>query len=116
MIFALSSISRINKEIFLRASSTKDIYTIALIGDSFAYGLGVRENESFGRILEAKLNKIKPTKIYVLALPGDSIVENYAKFLLMDSSVRVDLYIFSMVKNDLVYDHNHKYPPRNRSL
>lgn len=98
----------------LGARTTKDAYTIALIGDSFAYGTGVKENESFGRILEIKLNKIRPTRIYVLALPGDSIVEHYAKFLLSKSKINPDLYIYSMIDNDLIYDHDDKYPNEDK--
>lgn len=87
-----------------------EVYSIALIGDSLAYGTGVRGGEVFGRVLEAKLNKIRPTKVYILALPGDSIVENYAKFLLARSVIGVNLFVFSMVDNDLIYDHINKYP------
>lgn len=98
------------QEKVLGARTTKEIYKIALIGDSFAYGTGVRENQSFGRILEGKLNKIKPTKVYVLALPGDSIVEHHTKFLLTKNQINPDLYIYSMIDNDLIYDHDNKYP------
>lgn len=89
---------------------TGDEYTIALIGDSMTYGLGVRENESFGRVLEERLDKIRPTRIYVLSLPGDSIVENYSKFLMARSLGGVNLYVIEMLQNDLLYDHNDKYP------
>lgn len=86
------------------------VYTIALIGDSLAYGTGVKGGEVFGRVLETKLNKIRPTKVYILALPGDSIVENYAKFLLAREVIGTNLFVFSMVDNDLIYDHLNKYP------
>lgn len=102
--------AKLEKNIQVLGVKTADEYTIALIGDSMAYGLGVRENESFGRILEKKLNKLKPTKVYVLALPGDGIVENYAKFLRAKNSGRFDLYIITVFHNDLIYDHADRYP------
>lgn len=98
------------KEGVLGAQTQTETYTIVLIGDSFAYGQGVRETETFGRVLEVKLNKIRPTKVSILALPGDSIIENYTKFLLARSTAGANLYVFSMVDNDLVYDHVNKYP------
>ena len=91
-------------------NKSDEVYKIALIGDSYVYGLGVMESKTYGRVLENKLNKIRPTKVFVLALPGDSIVENFAKFLLVNSKLYVNLYIFSLVNNDLIYDHNNKYP------
>lgn len=91
-------------------SRTGDNYIIALIGDSITYGLGVRENQSFGRVLESRLNEIRPTKVLVLALPGDSVIENYAKFLMVKKTVGANLYITEVLDNDLVYDHADKYP------
>ena len=90
-------------------AKTDDDYSIALIGDSVSYGLGVKENEVFGRVLEQELNKIRPTKVYILASPGDSIVENYAKFLAASSFAEFDLYIVALLHNDLIYDHFDKY-------
>lgn len=91
-------------------SKTEDPYSIALIGDSMIYGLGVRENQSVGRILEKKLNKIRPTKVYVMAMPGDSIVENYAKFLAAYNTSKINLYIVALYHNDTIYDHANRYP------
>lgn len=104
-------INQDNAEEKVLGTQTGGEYTIALIGDSTAYGLGVRGNQSFGRVLEVKLNKIRPTKVYVFALPGDSIVENYAKFMLAKNKIAPDLYVFLMDDtNDLIYDHDDKYP------
>lgn len=110
----LALINQDNTEEKVLGTQTGGEYTISLIGDSTAYGLGVRDNQSFGRVLETKLNKIRPTKVYVLALPGDSIVENYAKFLLVKNRIIPDLYIFLMDINDLIYGHSDKYPNEDK--
>lgn len=107
LVYAESRKNRGNEKIL--GAKTQNQYNIALIGDSIAYGTGVRENESFGRVLETKLNMIRPTKVYILALPGDGIVQNYTKFLLAKSRVSPDLYVFSIVDNDLIYDRPDKY-------
>ena len=52
-------------------------FTIVIIGDSFTYGMGIRNNQRFLTKLEKKLDKIKPTKIYSLALPGDNFLDYY---------------------------------------
>src|SRR3989344_6833304 len=51
--------------------SPSNYFRIAIIGDSMVYGLGIRNNERFSYLLEQKLNKIKPTKAYILAQPAD---------------------------------------------
>jgi lysophospholipase L1-like esterase len=79
-------------------------YTIAVIGDSFAYGLGVKESESFPNVLEKELKKVKPVKIYTLAQPGDSLVDQYSKFVLAEDKVHPDLYIVTLLENDLTFN------------
>lgn len=88
-------------------------YRIVVIGDSMAYGLGVREHEVFARVLERKLNTIRPTQVSLLAQPGDSIVENYAKYLLAKEYIMPNLYVISLTSNDFIYDRRNKYPNEN---
>jgi hypothetical protein len=100
---------------FTQDDESKDLYKIALIGDSFVYGTGVRFDQTLGQILEGKLNKIRPTKVYILAQVGDSIVDHYAKFLLAEKYLDPDLNIFLMVGNDLaisIYDRT-RYPGKD---
>lgn len=85
-------------------------FVIAIIGDSFVYGMGIREEQRFGELLEKKLNSLYPTKIYILAQSGDGIIENYAKFNLANKYLKPDLYIFGLVNNDLVFELYDKYP------
>jgi len=84
--------------------SDNDNYNIAVIGDSFVYGTGLRDNQRFVNILERKLNKIKPTKVYSYAIPSDSILENYTKFKISKEQNNIDLYVIGLVDNDLLID------------
>lgn len=94
----------------LGVSNEHDFFNIAIIGDSMVYGLGIRNDERLSILLEKKLNKIKPTKVYTLALPADGIIENYTKFLLAKKYYSPDLYIIEVLTNDLVFESFNKYP------
>lgn len=85
-------------------------FVVVLIGDSFVYGMGIREEQRFGKLLEKKLNSIYPTKVYILAQSGDGIIENYAKFNLANKYLKPNLYILGLVNNDLVFELRDKYP------
>lgn len=94
-------------------TSDNQIYEIALIGDSYVYGVGVQEHERLSVILEKKLQKLRPTKVYNYSYPGDNAIDNYSKFLMSWESKPLNLYIFGMVYNDLVlYPDNYltRYP------
>lgn len=87
-----------------------DIYTIAILGDSYVWGQGLKENDRFAHILETDLNRYTPTKIYSYAMPGDSIFDNYAKyFLLENSGASINLYIIGVSYNDLLFSNATRY-------
>lgn len=90
--------------------TTDKQYKIAVIGDSITYGLGVRQQYSFPRVLERKLNKYAPTRVFVLAQSGDNMLEHFAKFLLAKENLSPDLYIIAFVENDLLINSKPKYP------
>lgn len=90
-------------------ASNKKVFTIALIGDSFVYGQGVLQELRMGNVLEEKLNKIRPTRVYSLGIPGDNIFHNYTKYKLAKDSIQPDVYVFGMVENDLLIDDVDKY-------
>lgn len=85
-------------------------FTIVLIGDSFVYGQGIKNEERFGELLEKELNTVYPTRVIILAQPGDSAMDNYAKFQLAYTYFSPDLYIIGLVDNDLVFQNFDKYP------
>ncbi len=84
-------------------------FVIVVIGDSMAYGTGVRESQTFPILLQEKLQKKYNVLVYNLSLPGDHIIDNYAKYLLAKEKLHPDLFIFGVVNNDLVIDYSGKY-------
>jgi len=94
--------AELNKDLNVLGASSEDVYKIAIIGDSFAYGTGVRQADRYPDRLEKLLNQVKPTKVYVLALPGDNILEHYAKYKLAQENTKPDLYIVGITNNDLL--------------
>jgi len=79
-----------------------NIYTIAIIGDSYVWGTGIKEHERFSRLLEKKLNKIKNSYILSLGLPGDNLYEHYVKYqILEEAKADIDLYIFTITQSDI---------------
>lgn len=89
------------------SSNDSGLYRIVIIGDSYVWGQGIRNSQRFAEILEDKLSKIKPVKIYSLGYPGDNIFDNYVKYnKSKDVFGEANLYIFGLVYNDLIFN-NH---------
>jgi len=88
---------------------TNDKFKIALIGDSFIYGLGVKERERASNILEKKLNRVRPSIVYNFGNLGDSLVDNYIKYNLAKEYMDIDLFIFGLVEDDLNFLNNAYY-------
>lgn len=77
-----------------------DSYQIAMIGDSFLWGQGVRFKFSVSKILEEKLNRIRETNIITLGRFGASIVQHLEHYNWAKSHYPVDLFVFLLVSND----------------
>lgn len=91
----------------LKASAANE-FTVAILGDSYTWGVGVREQQRYADLVEQKLNQYRPTKVLVLAMEGDNIVDHYRKYAeLLKSGTQVDLFIFGVVHNDAFLK---KYP------
>lgn len=85
-------------------------FKITIIGDSYVWGQGIKNNQRFAVILENKLNQIRPTKIYSLGDCGDNIFDDYEKYQLATTSAeKANLYIFGLVSNDLVFNPDARY-------
>lgn len=94
----------------LGAHDQKKVYTIVVIGDSYVWGEGIKNEARFVKILEDSLNGVRPTRVISLGNSGDNIIENYLKYKI---SFRVfsdaDLYIFTLVNNDLLFNQRFQY-------
>lgn len=88
-----------------------EAYTIALIGDSYAWGQGVRFKDTISQLLEKKLNQYKKTTVLSLGYSGDSILDYFIKYDQLKQTYPIDLYIFMLVENDLllVKDYEKRY-------
>lgn len=97
---ALGEFTYKNKNNIRGVSNKNEVYTVAVIGDSYVWGEGVKEDQIFTRVLEKKLNKIRPTKVLSLGECGDSILDYLARYEKVKSVYNIDLNIFSAVNND----------------
>lgn len=108
-IAALSDFIRNQSSNTLGSTVDDKMFTIAVIGDSYVWGQGVKEEDRFVHILEEQLNKIKPTKIISLGGCGDSALDNYIKYFYLTKIRNVDLFIYGMVDNDLLLREQNLY-------
>jgi hypothetical protein len=85
-------------------TTNEHIFKIALYGDSYVWGQGIKNEQRFAKILQDKLNKIRPTRIISLAETGDNIFDHYQKYKTTPEIFgRIDLNIFGLLFNDLLF-------------
>lgn len=85
-------------------------FKIAVIGDSNAYGMGVRTQQRFGDQLEQQLNHYLPTKVYTLAEPGNDMVDMFSLYALAKDYLQVDFVVFGVLENDFMINNDLRYP------
>lgn len=86
----------------LGANTDPDTFTVAIIGDSYVWGQGVRFDDTVSPLLEKKLAQYRKVKVLALSQSGNSILDDlmlYEKAMML---YPVDLYIFVLVDNDLM--------------
>ena len=81
---------------------------IAVLGDSFAMGFGVNDNETFSALLENKINK----PVYNLAVSGYGTIRELIRFEKSGLANSVDTVIIQYCYND--WDENNNF--KNNSL
>lgn len=111
----LSSFGKRSRDLPLLTQNT-DIsninkFKVVIIGDSYVWGSGIKNNSRFASILEKKLNKIRPTQVFSFAKPGWNILEYNDAYKKIETTISPDLTIFSLVNNDIfVYPDNKNDP------
>lgn len=93
----------------LGMQTDKNVFTIAVIGDSFVWGQGIKEQNRFVNILKHKLSRVRPTKILSFAASGDGIVDSYIKYVYVRKNISVDLFLFTIHDNDLLLREENPY-------
>ena len=84
--------------------ASKNTKTIAIIGDSFTYGLGVLPHERFSSQLADQLKKLDiKANVYNFSEPGNSIIDDYVLYQLVKKQLKPDFIIIGIVYNDLLF-------------
>lgn len=90
-----------------RIAKPPGTFRIALLGDSFAFGWGVRQEEGFAQRLEDNLNRIsrgQPNfEILNLGVPGYSTFQEVAKFVETGLDFKPDAVVVFFIENDFGY-------------
>lgn len=94
----------------LGASSDPAEYTVAIIGDSYVWGQGVKFSRTVSQLLKKKLMGYRNVRILSFGNSGDSILDYFLTWQKTKQIYNVDLYIFVLVDNDLMLE------PKKREL
>ena len=87
-------------------------YIISIIGDSYVWGQGIKNKQRFSKLLENKLNKIRPTKVISIGEIGNNSLEYLQHYDQIKKLYNSNLYIFTLVYNDAFINQgeNQYYP------
>lgn len=96
-------------------ATTDETYKIAIIGDSWTWGQGIKADERYSRLLEKKLRK-NNVVIHEYALPGDNMIQQLEKYTLLSRYGNYDLYIFQFFNNDILIGQSNYYPKLEKEL
>lgn len=90
----------------LGAADFKNYYHVIVVGDSFTWGQGIRNEQRFVNLLSQKLNQVRPTEVKTFALPGWNILDYVNIYNQIKQQYYPDLIIFALVDNDNLINHS----------
>lgn len=90
----------------LGTASNNHQFNITIIGDSFVWGEGIRNDQRFAHLLEQQLSQIAPTEVISIAKPGWNILDYLNAYQKILQSISPNLIIFSLVNNDININHS----------
>lgn len=92
---------------FNNSTQKNNNYKIAIIGDSYPWGLGVRFPLTVAsRLKNQLLTQRNDIDVLLLAKPGDSILDYYSTYKKISQQTQINIYIFFLVFNDLAFNHD----------
>lgn len=90
----------LNSKSLITQINSANNYKIVIMGDSYVLGVGIKNEQRFAKILEKKLNKIKPTKIITFSDTSMSPINYLNWYEQIKNTIKANLYIFALVSND----------------
>jgi lysophospholipase L1-like esterase len=80
-------------------------YAVVVIGDSYVWGQGLRNEDRFAYVLEKKLNTIIPSRVMSLGKPGGDVFDYYLFYRdIQIITPNIDLFVFGLTENDLMFN------------
>lgn len=98
----------------LGKSTDDENFRVAIIGDSYVWGTGIKNQERMSHLLTNRLNYIRKTEVLSFSYPGSSILDYYLMYKDINKIYKIDLYIFVLVDNDALINDPNDYNYRTR--
>jgi len=97
-------------------AASENKFQIAVIGDSFTWGQGIKNEQRMAFILEQKFRKHRDNVVYSFALPGENVLGNFAKINTLKSMIRPNIWVYFFVSNDILPEWYDRYGEKHRKL
>jgi hypothetical protein len=80
-------------------------FRILTVGDSYTFGQGVKQSDTFSRLLEKKLNRSFSSDIEIVNLgkPGANLHEDVAIIKYLDRKIDYDVLVLALSPDDVLF-------------